>query len=882
MTYSVLGIDTHTGQRVQIPKLSRLLGLYIIGIPGTGKTGLIENLIIQDIIQGVGVGLLDPHGDLTHAVLSRLPDRRVNDVIYLDITDYTYPFGLNLFECSDLTDPVEVQKTVDQVMHIFDRLFDVTRATPLIIQYLRNCTHTLVANPGYTMAEIPLLLRNKGCRSKLVTQVRDRNVLGFWQDYDAMKPADQRAEREPILRRLEELLQPLTFNIVGQSTTTIDIRQVMDEGKILLVKLSAQLPYVTSLIGSVLTALFLNAAYSRTDLPVNKRKQFNLYADEFQRFATDEFATLLTEARKFGIATTIAHQARFQPGMTDGIRATSLSAANLVVFKINSKDAEELAGEFDITPPPEQLQEIEKEELIGLRPVRTYNGDVVGHLLRQGHEDERITVFRDGCLEKLHLASLKKIQHTQYIDIYPVNYLGIEYDPERIPEVLAELNSWLVAGMRDRDALWQSLPLGTYWYLMRFFGITGQANKYWLEYWLGHHVWYEPVFYVAIKEQEYAEKRWQKFRTNGFAEEAAYSGMNRDRLLNAAIAAVEAGFVDFLYSLFPILTPASIREVWRQSGLSIPSCTLSQMREHAARAHERIVAALLEETNRRPGLDAALYTQRFLAELSHPRNAVELFLPVLYNSYAEGTSIWKFDGEYLQHDYHAWRNTDGVTATKVLPYTSSERLGVKEINEKMNLYKATRYPYKLKLTPRYTYQLETLTDNIRLGIIQGMQAVLASFLYSLRFFASLHCAQLALFQSPIETMDSGQYEQDKRTQTHYIMHSQRAYADMLNEVASRLTNLPLYTAQVKITTEAGRAEHTIRTLDPKEQSDRPLFGQALQDRIDRIQEHNRTPDERGIRYCRPQQEVEAEIRQRQEQCSQPPEEEPPISRRPLR
>src|SRR5207247_4593870 len=104
---------------------------------------------------------------------------------------------------------------------------------------------------------------------------------------------------------------------------------------------------------------FLTAAYAR---PANKRRQFNLYADEFQRFATDDFATLLTEARKFGIATTIAHQARYQPGMTDGIRATSLSAKNLVIFEVNSKDADELASEFQRTPPPPAVAWIEKEE----------------------------------------------------------------------------------------------------------------------------------------------------------------------------------------------------------------------------------------------------------------------------------------------------------------------------------------------------------------------------------------------------------------------------------------------------------------------------------------------------------------------------------------
>src|SRR2546430_7661043 len=169
------------------------------------------------------------------------------------------------------------------------------------------------------------------------------------------------------MRRVREFLQPLSRTIVGQAKTTVDMFRVMDERKILLVKLSAQLDQVTSLIGSIIIALFLNAAYSRADLPVNKRKQFNLYADEFQRFATDDFATLLTEARKFGVATTVAHQARFQPGMTDGIRATSLGAANLVVFRINSRDAAEVAGEFDFTPAPERIGEIEKEELIGQR-----------------------------------------------------------------------------------------------------------------------------------------------------------------------------------------------------------------------------------------------------------------------------------------------------------------------------------------------------------------------------------------------------------------------------------------------------------------------------------------------------------------------------------
>jgi hypothetical protein len=359
---SRLGKDSETGEEVRITQAARRQGLYIIGANGTGKTGLIENLISDDIKQGLGVMLLDPHSDLTNKVIARLPDNRLQDVILLDIANEEYPFGLNLFTCKNPHSAKAVQEVVDQVMHIFEKLFETSRAgTPLLLQYLRNCTYTLVANPGYTMADIPLLLTNDACRRKLVANVTHPHVRQFWQEYDDLSPKDRREERASIQRRIEEFLQPLTHTIVGQSHSTIDLSTLMHERKIVLVTLSPRLESVTSLIGSVLIALLLNAAYARADLEIKKRKQFNLYADEFQRFATEDFATLLTEARKFGIATTIAHQARFQPGMTDGIRATTVQAANLVVFRVSGGDAQELATQFDCTPPPAWEEEVEKE-----------------------------------------------------------------------------------------------------------------------------------------------------------------------------------------------------------------------------------------------------------------------------------------------------------------------------------------------------------------------------------------------------------------------------------------------------------------------------------------------------------------------------------------
>jgi hypothetical protein len=395
MTFSVVGIDTITNKPVTISQALRRQGLYMIGANGTGKTGLILNLVIQDIEQGLGVCVLDPHGDLTHDILARLPSTRMvdgvkrqteDDVILLDLADAAnFPFGLNLFTCPDISDPLMVQYTVDRVMHVFEKLYGVTRETPLIMEYLRNCTFTIVYNQGYTMAEIPLLLMDEQFRRRLVDGVRDTDVTLFWKQYASMRPSDQIEQAAPILRRVREFLQPLSRPIVGQVNTTINLRTIMDERKILLVKLDNQLEAVTSLIGSVIVALILNAAYSRVDTPVQKRKQFNVYADEFQRFATPDFATLLTEARKFGIATTIAHQIRDQLDPEDKNRGASLNVASLIVLKISGADAQELAAEFDCSPPPPQV--------IGREPLLVPKQDIVKHLLEHGHIDQRHVPF---------------------------------------------------------------------------------------------------------------------------------------------------------------------------------------------------------------------------------------------------------------------------------------------------------------------------------------------------------------------------------------------------------------------------------------------------------------------------------------------------------
>ncbi len=194
MTFSIIGTDTTTLQPVQINKTARPQGLYFIGRQGTGKSGLIENLIVQDIKQGLGVCVLDPHGELIDHVIARLDAKREKDVILLDIRDFHFPFGLNLFACADPTISC-VQEVVDRVLHVFEKLLGVTHETPLILDYLRKCTYTLVANPNFTMAEIPLLLTDKQFRQQLVANVTDSDVLLFWKEYEQKNPTEQAFER---------------------------------------------------------------------------------------------------------------------------------------------------------------------------------------------------------------------------------------------------------------------------------------------------------------------------------------------------------------------------------------------------------------------------------------------------------------------------------------------------------------------------------------------------------------------------------------------------------------------------------------------------------------------------------------------------------------
>src|SRR6266567_1851855 len=648
-------------------------------------------------------------------------------------------------------------------MHIFEKLFDLSPATtPRLRQYLRNCTQTLIFNPSYTMADMPSLLLDENCRKKLTANVTNTQVQGFWKTYNRMKPSEQLDHADSTLNKLDELLQPLTVNIVGQSTTTIDLQKIMEEGKILLVKLDAQLDSVTNLVGSVLIALFLNTAYAR---PANKRRQFNLYADEFQRFATEDFALLLTEARKFGIATTIAHQARYQPGMTDGIRATSLSAKNLVVFKVNSKDADDLAGEFDVSPLEARVEVLEKERIEtmevtdGEEPLKVYERQVVDHLLKQGHvdkkgyEDERVMQFVKTYLQPVSLKYNEYVAKQQF----------------------AEINIWLYEGMVNPDNLFQVLPESIF-----EMSIT---SKYFRDFW-------SCLFTSSEKVKMKTEKMKEEY----------------------------ARITQQLRDMVQILLPQRAEDFYALRKSLFSQSQFSDFYRDAIIERSVYLAAGQVETE----LD-----------------------------------IW-------EHEVSKW-GWPKVEKDLIAQYDIAPTLTGRELAKEVSMKMQVKHYVDIEKTIEKGYPLFE------------------------RFCESAQLCQYALWQNALMTTDSGLYQPRKRQQIivrpeKTLIHPQRTYADMLKQVSSELTNLDNFTARVRYK-NAGESlvEATIRTLDPKQQPEKPLFGQAWQERIARIQAQNRTPDERGISHCRPRQEVEAEIKQRQEQCSEPPEEkEQPISRRPPR
>ncbi len=325
--------------------------MYAVGQTGTGKSTFLENLALQDMLSGGGFAFVDPHGDTAETLLSMVPKERTEDVIYFCPSDTEYPMGLNLFEFDT---PDQKDFLVQEALNMLYKLYDPQRQGIMGPRYehlFRNAALTIMADPaGGTFVDIPKLFRDPQYVRQKLQHVTDLNVREFWEKE---MPASQRSNEFGevtswfVSKFGAFLSNEMMRNIIGQTESSFNLRQIMDEGKILIVNLSKGRTgeLNSKLLGMVFVMKFQAAAMSRANIPESERKDFALYVDEFQNFSTDSFATIMSEARKYHLNLIVANQ--FVTQLTEEIRdAVFGNMGTVVSFRIGQNDVDALSRYF--------------------------------------------------------------------------------------------------------------------------------------------------------------------------------------------------------------------------------------------------------------------------------------------------------------------------------------------------------------------------------------------------------------------------------------------------------------------------------------------------------------------------------------------------------
>lgn len=319
--------------------------MYIVGKTGMGKSTLLEHLIYSDIQKGEALAVIDPHGDLAELVLSFVPPHRINDVIYFYPGDLAYPVAFNILESSN----DETKHLVASgLIGVFKKIWADSWG-PRLEYVLRNTILALLDYPGSTLLGTLRLLTDKTYRNRVVAQIKDPVVRSFWVDEYAKYPDKFATEAiAPIQNKVGQFLSnSLIRNVVGQVKSSINIRDVMDNNKILIMNLSkGRIGEDTSaLLGAMMITQIQLAAMSRVDIPEKERKDFYLYVDEFQNFATESFAGILSEARKYRLNLIVAHQ--YIEQLSEEVGAAIFgNVGTMISFRVGAADAEVLVKEF--------------------------------------------------------------------------------------------------------------------------------------------------------------------------------------------------------------------------------------------------------------------------------------------------------------------------------------------------------------------------------------------------------------------------------------------------------------------------------------------------------------------------------------------------------
>lgn len=372
----MLGYNVYRGIKrdVKFGKKDRRRHHYIIGQTGTGKSSFISYIARQDILRGDGVCVVDPHGDLIEDILQYIPKERAKDVIIFDPSQLERPMGLNLLEAET---PEQQDMASSQATEIFIKIFGDEIFGPRIQHYFRNACLTLMEDPdeGATLIDVPRIFTDDEFMKYKVSKVKNPVVKSFWEHEYANTGDRERQEMIPYFSSKfgPFITNSIMRNTIGQAKSAFNLREVMDNQKILLINLSkGKLGGLnTQLLGLVIVAQIQMAAMSRVDIPEEERKDFYLYVDEFQNFATDTFCSILSEARKYRLSLIMAHQyinqlvvSKYGSTSSQIRDAVFGNVGTLQSFKVGAEDAEYLAKEY--------APVLTEQDVIGISNYKAY------------------------------------------------------------------------------------------------------------------------------------------------------------------------------------------------------------------------------------------------------------------------------------------------------------------------------------------------------------------------------------------------------------------------------------------------------------------------------------------------------------------------------
>lgn len=388
-----LGKSTYRGftKPVYMTEDDRRRHMYIIGKTGVGKSELLKQMILQDINEGKGLGVVDPHGDLIEDILKMIPPNRAEDVILFDPSDTDRPMGLNMLEAQT---EQEKHYIVSSIVGLMYKLYDPNKTGiigPRFEHAIRNAMLTVMSEPGSTFIEVVRALTDANFVQELLPKVQDPIVRRYWTDQIAQTNDFHKSETlDYIVSKFGRFVtNKMMRNIIGQSHSAFDFRKVMDEGKILLVNLSKGKigEENASFLGLVLVPKILVAAMSRQDMPQENRRDFYLYVDEFQNFATPDFAQILSEARKYRLNLIVANQ--FIGQMDEEVKnAIFGNVGTIMAFRVGVTDANYLQHEFQPIFTEADLINVDVfnayvKTIVGNEPVTPFSVDTTKDISKE-------------------------------------------------------------------------------------------------------------------------------------------------------------------------------------------------------------------------------------------------------------------------------------------------------------------------------------------------------------------------------------------------------------------------------------------------------------------------------------------------------------------